>query len=144
MLAAALPAAALPVPAAEPVVGYTITDAREIVASLTGAPGDAERGQAFYAGDARAGCPACHGIPASAGGAPQGPDLTGVGSRMSPGEIRLRIVAPEVADPETAMPAFYAAGQRLDADDPLYGGPALTAAEIEDLVAYMVAQKDPG
>jgi hypothetical protein len=35
------------------------------------------------------------------------------------------------------MPAFYAAGQRLGADDPLYGGPALTAAEIEDLVAYL-------
>lgn len=143
MLASGLPAGTLPVPAAEPIVAYTITDAREIVASLTGAPGDAERGRALYAGEARAGCPACHGIPASAGGAPQGPELTGVGSRMSPGEIRLWIVAPKVADPETAMPAFYAAGQRLGAEDPLYGGPALTAAEIEDLVAYLVAQKDP-
>ena len=40
-------------------------------------------------------------------------------------------------DPETAMSAYYAAGQRDGAEDPLYGGPALTAAEIEDLVAYL-------
>jgi hypothetical protein len=35
------------------------------------------------------------------------------------------------------MPAYYAAGQRSGAEDPLYGGPALTAAEVEDLVAYL-------
>ena len=57
--------------AAEPVVAYTITnigtDASEIPASLTGAPGDAARGQALYGGEARAGCPACHGVPGAAG-----------------------------------------------------------------------------
>ena len=45
---------------------------------------------------------------------------------------------------ETAMPAFYAAGQRDGADDPLYGGPALTAMEVEDLVAYLASLRDPG
>ena len=63
---------------------------------------------------------------------------------MSVGAIRLWIVAPVAIDPETAMPAFYAAGQRDEADDPLYGGPALTAAEIEDLVAYLAALRDLG
>jgi sulfur-oxidizing protein SoxX len=134
--------------AAEPVVAYTITsggaNGSEITASLTGAPGDAERGRAFYAGEARAGCPACHGVPGAAGEAASAPDLAGVGGRLSAGAIRLWIVAPVAIDPETAMPAYYAAGQRSEAGDPLYGGPALTAAEIEDLVAYLAAPGDPG
>ena len=129
--------------AAEPVVAYTITDGSEIAASLTGAAGDAARGRALYRGEARAGCPACHGMPGAAGAVASAPDLAGVGGRWSTGAIRLWIVAPVAIGPETAMPAFYAAGQRDGADDPLYGGPALTAAEIEDLVAYLAALINP-
>ena len=123
--------------AAEPVVAYTITNGSEISASLTGASGDAARGRALYGGEARAGCPACHGVPGSAGETASAPDLAGVGGRLSAGAIRLWIVAPSAIAEETAMPAYYAAGQRDGAEDPLYGGPALTAAEIEDLVAYL-------
>jgi len=130
--------------AAEPVVAYTITNGSEITASLTGAPGDAARGRALYAGEARAGCPACHGMPGAACEAASAPELAGVGGRLSAGAIRLWVVAPVAIDPETAMPAYYAAGQRGEAGDPLYGGPALTAAEIEDLVAYLAALGDPG
>jgi sulfur-oxidizing protein SoxX len=123
--------------AAEPVVAYTITNGAEISASLTGAPGDAARGRALYGGEARAGCPACHGAPGSGGEAASAPDLAGVGGRLSAGAIRLWIAAPSAIAEETAMSAYYAAGQRDGAEDPLYGGPALTAAEIEDLVAYL-------
>ncbi len=130
--------------AAEPVVAYTITNGSEIGASLTGAPGEAAPGRALYAGEARAGCPACHGVPGAAGETATASDLAGVGGRLSAGAIRLWIVAPVAIDPETAMPAYYAAGQRREADDPLYGGPALTAEEIEDLVAYLAALRDPG
>ncbi len=130
--------------AAEPVVAYTITNGSEITISLTGVPGDAARGRVLYGGEARAGCPACHGVPGAAGAAASTPDLAGVGGRLSAGAIRLWIVAPVAIDPEAAMPAFYAAEQRDGADDPLYGGPALTAAEIEDLVAYLAALRDPG
>jgi len=130
--------------AAEPVVGYTITNGSEITGSLTGAPGDAARGRALYAGEARAGCPVCHGVPGAAGDTVSAPELSGVGGRLGAGAIRLWIVAPEALDPETAMPAYYAAGQRTGAEDPLYGGPALTAAEIEDLVAYLAALRTPG
>ena len=134
--------------AAEPIVAYRITDAAEIVESLTGAPGDPERGRIVYTEERRAGCPACHGIPGAlgAGDDPKletAPDLAGVGARLGRGALRLWIVAPEVIDPDTAMPAYYAPGQRQDADDPLYGGPALTAEEIEDLVAYLAGQTKP-
>jgi sulfur-oxidizing protein SoxX len=137
-LAGALLGAALAAPgrAGEAVVAYTIVDGRAIPASLTAGPGDAARGRALYEAEPRAGCPACHGLP----GRPQAaPDLAGVGARLSPGEIRLWLVAPAVLREGTAMPAYYAAGQRTGADDPFYGGPRLTAAEIEDLVAWLAS-----
>jgi len=128
--------------AAEPVAAYTITDGSEIADSLTGAPGDAARGRALYAQEPRACCPDCHCIPGQpAGESPamrtEGPDLAGVGIRLSAGAMRLWIIAPSALEEETEMPFFYGAGQRLGAGDPLYGGPARTAAEVEDLVAYL-------
>lgn len=113
--------------AAEPIVAYRITDGARIAQSLTGAAGDPDAGRALYGSEA-AGCTVCHG-PADADPSPFGTREAGV--------IRLWIVAPEAIDPATEMPSFYAPGQRLEADDPLYGGPRLTAAEIEDLVAYL-------
>jgi len=141
--------------AAEPVVAYTINNGSEITESLTGAPGDAARGRALYSGAVRAGCPACHGVPGEAVSAPDisgpnlagpnlaGPNLAGVGRRLSAGAIRLWIVAPLAIAQDATMPAYYAAGQRGGAEDPLYGGPALTASEIEDLVAYLGSLRAP-
>lgn len=128
---------------AEPVVAYTITDGSAIEASLTGAPGDAARGRALFASEPRADCAGCHGLP-GAGGERSAPDLAGIGGWQPAGTLRLWIVAPAVIAPGTEMPAFYAAGQRKGAEDPLHGGPALTAAEIEDLIAYLMTLKDPG
>ena len=134
--------------AAEPVVAYRITNAAEITDSLTGDAGDPARGRALFAEEPRAGCVACHRVP----GAPEGdddpklegaPPLAGIGARLSPGALRLWLVAPEVLRPGTAMPPYYAPGQRQGATDPLYGGPALTAAEIEDLVAYLSGLTTP-
>lgn len=142
LLAAALAAGAAQ--AADPIVAYTIVDGRTIPESLTGAPGDPDRGRVLYRREPRAGCPDCHGLPGAEGGEAPAPDLSGVGGRLTAGEIRLWIVAPAVLDPGTEMPPYYAAGQRTAPDDPLYGGPALTAAEIEDLVAYLAALGRPG
>ena len=138
---------AVPGQAAEPVVAYTITNGSEIADSLTGAPGDAARGRALYETEARAGCPACHGVPGVASETASTPDISGpglsnVGGRMSAGAIRLWIVAPVAIAGDAVMPAFYAPGQRDGAEDPLYGGPALTAVEIEDLVAYLAALRN--
>jgi len=130
----------------EPVAAYVITDGRSIAESLTGRPGNAERGRALYRDAARAGCASCHERRAAAAVAPQGsgpaPGLGDVAERLEPGEIRLWIAAPRAIDPEAAMPGFYAPGQRRNPADPLYAGPRLTAAEIEDLVAYLTAGDD--
>ncbi|HSF94180.1 MAG TPA: c-type cytochrome [Thermohalobaculum sp.] len=134
---AVLALAPVPAPAAEPIVAYTIADGSRIDASLTGAAGNPDAGAALFFSAAPGGCAGCHGMPGTGGGGAA--DLAGLGARRTPGEIRLWIVAPEVIAPETGMPAFYAPGQRLEPDDPLYGGPALTAQQVEDLVAYLSA-----
>lgn len=130
--------------AAEPIVAYTISNGSEIRESLTGAPGDASRGRDLYTTEPRANCPACHGVPDTPGDGFAAPSLSGVGGRLSAGAIRLWIVAPTAIDEGTAMPAYYAAAQRTGADDPMYGGPTLMAAEIEDLVAYLRSLRNPG
>lgn len=137
----AVPASA--VRAQEPVVAYQIVNASAIPASLTGRPGNAEAGRRLYFDSGLTGCSGCHGSPGGPGdvsepGRADAPKLDGLANRLSPGEIRLWLVAPGVLSPGTAMPAFYAVGQRDDPQDPRYGEPLLTASQIEDLVAYLV------
>lgn len=127
------------------VVPYTIENAREIPESLTGLVGDGERGRQLYFDRERSGCSGCHGSPGGPGAEAVGqgsnaPSLAGVAGRMSLGAIRLWLVAPDVLKPGSAMPAYYAAGQRDNPNDPRFGEPRLTAAEIEDLVAYLARQ----
>ena len=112
---------------AEPdgVVAYTIQNGREIAESLTGAPGDPAAGARLYE---EAGCAGCHDVKIPPGG------------RLSAGEVRLWIVAPAAIAPETEMPGAYLAGQRTGPEDPLYGGPALTAQEVENLVAFLAGR----
>ena len=107
------------------VVPYSIRNGREIAQSLTGAPGDPAAGARLYEA---AGCARCHDVKIPPGG------------RLSAGEVRLWIVAPAAIAPDTAMPGAYLAGQRTGPDDSRYGGPALTAREIEDLVAFLTAR----
>lgn len=132
-------------PRAEAVVAYRVVDGREIPDSLTGQPGDADAGRGLYFDLERAGCSGCHGSPGGPGaqatvGAVPAPDLAGVGARLSTGQIRLWIVAPRALNADSVMPAYYLAGQRQGAHDPLFGGPRLTAPEVENLVAYLARQ----
>lgn len=124
-------------------VAYEIVNAREIPASLTGRPGDPEAGRRLYFDRQLTRCAACHGSPRRPGeqadpAAESAPSLVGLSRRLSEGEIRLWLVAPEVLSPGTTMPAYYALGQRDDPADPRFGEPLLTAQEIEDLVAFLV------
>jgi L-cysteine S-thiosulfotransferase len=140
--------------ATDRVVAYSVVDARAIPDSLTGQAGDPQAGRALYLDEKLARCAGCHGVPddataprtevqaggGPAGRAPEAPPLDDVGQRLGQGAIRLWLVAPQVVRPGTAMPAFYAIGQRDDPADPRFGEPLLTASEIEDLVAYLSRQ----
>jgi sulfur-oxidizing protein SoxX len=135
--AALLLAAALAPVHAEPLRAYEVVgDA--IPRSLTGVPGDADRGRAI-AGDRQAGlCLLCHRGPFP--GEQQGtlaPDLAGAGTRWSEGQLRLRLVDARRLDPATIMPSYYRVDGLQRVGAAWQGKPVLEAQQIEDVVAWL-------
>lgn len=112
--------------------------------SLTGKPGDVERGRAIVT-DRRFGlCVLCHSgpFPSVRLQGTLAPDLAGTGSRLTEGQLRLRIVDASLTNPDTIMPPYY----RVDRLDRVLGKfrniPVLTADQIEDVVAYLQTLKE--
>jgi len=140
MLALTLPANAQGDAAAG---GYTVVgDA--IPASLTGMRGDAGRGRAVVVNRYLGLCLLCHSgpFPEERMQGTIGPSLTGVGARLSEGQIRLRIVDPTRINPDAIMPAYFRA-ERLARVAPAFAGKTvLTAGEIEDVVAFLMTLRD--
>jgi sulfur-oxidizing protein SoxX len=137
--------AAPPAQAEEGLVPTTVVgDA--IPESLTGAPGDAARGRAIVVDRTRGLCLLCHAGPFSEERF-QGnlaPDLTGVGGRLSPGQLRLRLVDGRALNPETIMPSYYSLAGLARVGRAWQGRPILSAAEIEDVVAFLATLRQAG
>jgi len=121
---------------------YVIED-DAISQSLTGESGDPAKGAMLIGRRQKSLCLLCH-----SGPFPDphlhgtiAPDLTGVGSRLSAGQIRLRIVDMKRLNPQSIMPSYYVIieGARVAAE--WRGKPVLKADEIEDLVAYLETLK---
>jgi sulfur-oxidizing protein SoxX len=115
-----------------------------IVASLTGAPGDPERGRAIVANRPVGLCLLCH-----TGPFPEehfqgnlAPDLTGAGARASAGQLRLRIVDASRLNPNTIMPPYYRVDGLERVATNFRGKPILSAEQIEDVIAFLVTLKD--
>lgn len=116
-----------------------------IATPLTGQGGDAARGALLLQQRQKSLCVLCHSGPFPDAHL-QGtiaPDLTGVGSRLSAAQLRLRIVDMRRLNPQSIMPAYYAVvaerGARVAAN--WQGKPLLSAEEVEDLVAYLQTLK---
>lgn len=115
-----------------------------IPASLTGAPGDPERGREIV-GNRQVGlCLLCH-----TGPFPQqrfqgnlAPDLSGAGARASIGQLRLRIVDASRLNPNTIMPPYYRVDGLTHVAASDRGKPILAAEQIEDVVAFLSTLKD--
>jgi L-cysteine S-thiosulfotransferase len=109
-----------------------------IPAALTSTAGDPQRGRAIVVGR-EGNCLLCHAIPET-GEKFMGnvaPPLSGVGSRRSAGQLRLRIVDSTRLNKDVAMPAYYRV-HGLDSPAAEYRGkPILTAQQVEDVVAYL-------
>jgi sulfur-oxidizing protein SoxX len=65
-----------------------------------------------------------------------GPSLAGVGSRLSPGQIRLRISDITRVNPDATMPSFHRPRGTRVASQYIFN-PVLTGQQVEDLVAYL-------
>ncbi|WP_018263078.1 sulfur oxidation c-type cytochrome SoxX [Methylobacterium sp. WSM2598] len=140
-LAAAFALALLPALAAAAVPAI---EGDAIPAPLTGTAGDPARGRAIAIDPRRGLCTLCH---AGLGGRPEGdvgPNLAGIGARLSPGQIRLRLVDGRVLNPDTIMPSYLRV-EGLERVAPAWRGrPVLEAQEIEDVIAYLATLRGGG
>lgn len=115
-----------------------------IPASLTGQRGDAARGRAIVANRAVGLCLLCHSGPIAEERF-QGdlaPTLAGAGSRWSEGQLRLRIVDGARLNADTIMPPYYRTTGLQRVARNFDGKTLLSAAQVEDVVAYLVTLKD--
>ena len=124
-------------------VPYIVTDG-EIRAPLTDAPGNTARGRQTVRDMTKATCLICHAlpIPEEPDHGEIGPPLAGVGNRLTPGAIRLRLVDPKAVNPETLMPSYYRTEGLNRVLSTYRGQPIYTAQQIEDVVAYLASLKD--
>ncbi len=146
-LGAIIVSAMLPVAAsvafADELVKFAVVDDNEIRESLTGKPGNPEEGRKAAANRGLGNCLACHVMPIKEDlQGDVGPDLKGVASRLKESELRLRLVNPKLLNPQTAMPAFYRTDGLNRVRKDMEGKPILTAAQIEDIVAYLLTLKE--
>lgn len=115
-----------------------------IPAPLAGLTGDAARGLSIIRDRTVGNCLICHALPL-----PDerfqgeiGPSLGAVGSRLTPGQIRLRLVDQARINPQTVMPAYYRIEGLTNVAAEYRGRPALDAQQIEDVVAYLAGLKE--
>lgn len=116
-----------------------------IPAPLGGLAGDPARGRQVVTTRQQGLCLLCHSgpFPEERFQGTLAPDLTGVGERLSPGQIRLRIVDPLRLNPESIMPRYHATEGLSRVGRPWAGKPILSAAQIEDVVAFLATLRGP-
>ena len=111
--------------------------------SLTGTPGDAARGRALVLARTTT-CILCHSgpFPETRFQGDLAPDLSGAGNRWTMSQLRLRLVDASRFNAETIMPSYYRNDGLLRVGRNFSGKPILSAAEIEDIVAFLAALRD--
>jgi L-cysteine S-thiosulfotransferase len=121
-----------------------VVEGDAIATSLTGAAGDPERGREIVTNRLVGLCLLCHSGPFPE--APQqgtlAPDLKGAGTRWSIGQLRLRMVDSGQVTPGSIMPAYYRVDHLTRVAPSFRGKPVLTAAQIEDVVAFLATLKE--
>ena len=115
-----------------------------IPASLTGAPGDPVRGRAIILDRRLGACLLCHTgpFPEERFQGSLAPNLAGMGSRWSVGQLRLRLADATRLNPDTIMPPYYRVDGLTRVGRAWAGKPVLTAKQIEDVVAFLSTLRD--
>ncbi len=123
---------------AEKLVAYKITN-YAIETPLTENPGDPQEGKKIAIHRKKGNCLACHRmpIPEQADHGVTGTDLNGVASRLSEGQIRLRLVDSKKFNPITMMPSFYKTEGLHRVKKEFVGKTILNAQEVEHVIAYL-------
>ena len=120
----------------------------DVAQSLTGVPGNVERGRDDLASRSLGNCIACHAVTDLSEHAfhgEVGPSLDGVGARWEEAALRGIMVNAKAVFPETIMPSFYRTSGYIRPGNAYTGrapegplDPLLAAQDIEDVVAYLM------
>lgn len=123
---------------------YKIVDGG-IPTSLTGEAGDAAKGQETMTNRKLGNCLACHAV-SELSNLPfhgeVGPPLDGVADRYTEAQLRLLLVNAKAVFEGTIMPAFHKTDGYNRPLDKFAGKPILTAAQVEDVLAYLKTLKE--
>jgi sulfur-oxidizing protein SoxX len=142
--------AGLPAPAATTVgnavpgsiVAFRV-EADGIPDPLGAVQGDAKRGRALILAREAANCLLCHTLrdPDVRFAGNLGPPLDEMALKFSAAQLRLRVVDNFRLDPATIMPSYYRVDGFNAVASAYRGKPILTAAQVEDIVAYLATLK---
>jgi L-cysteine S-thiosulfotransferase len=125
-------------------VAQPVVTGDTIPVSLTGVPGDAARGRTIVVDRQRGLCLLCHSgpFPEERFQGDLAPSLAGAGSRLSEGQLRLRMVDGRRLNPDTIMPSYFSLDGLVRVGRTWQGRTVLTAEEIEDVVAFLATLRD--
>ncbi|APV50043.1 sulfur oxidation c-type cytochrome SoxX [Betaproteobacteria bacterium GR16-43] len=116
-----------------------------IVVTACAAPesttGDVERGRQVFVSRDQGHCVICHSAPGVKESGNVGPALVGVGSRLSPAEIRVRVEDITRVNPDAVMPAFHKVEGLQRVVKGQAGKPLLSTVQVDDVVAYLSSLK---
>ena len=120
-------------------VGDFVMTGDAIAEPLTAIAGNAARGRGIVLDRETGNCLICHKVPEPAEPfqGDLGPDLGGIGKRLTAGQIRLRLVDESWLNPQTLMPPYHRVDGLNRVAGQYRGKPVLAAQEIEDVVAYL-------
>jgi sulfur-oxidizing protein SoxX len=112
--------------------------------SLTGTAGDPVRGRVLVVNRQTGLCLLCHTgpFPEEKFQGNLAPDLAGVGSRWSAGQLRLRLADAKRINPQTIMPAYYRIDGLTQVAPAWQGQPIMSAQQLEDVVAFLQTVKN--
>ena len=105
--------------------------------------GDEARGRGIVASRQLGLCLLCHSgpFPEEPFQGNIGPDLNGIGARLSKEQIRLRIEDPARFNPDTIMPAYSRSGGLTRVAPAFRGKTVLSAEQIDDVAAFLATLK---
>ena len=117
--------------------------ADQIVKSLSGYSGDVARGRALVVSRQEGLCILCHSgpFPEERFQGNLAPDLAASSARLSPAQLRARIVDASRFNSDTIMPLYFRTEGLTRVAPQFAGKTILTAQEIEDVVAFLVSLK---
>lgn len=135
---------ASPLPAMAQNVATYVVEGGAIAAPLNGLTGEPSRGRRIVTDRRKGLCLLCHSgpFPEERFQGTLAPSLAGAGSRLTEGQLRLRIVDSARLIPGSLMPAFHRVTGLAQVGRAWNGKPILSADEVEDVVAFLMTLRE--